>query len=177
MEGERIYSCLYLADAATIAALPPAWEDEREVTSQPAEAQRYADLAVRLQELSAQRAEVLERVQRLRRMREMIAPFEGDDSAEGNPMKSIQENLVTRDGEVEKELNKMRMLLARVGDKVARLKDEEREEARLFREVDEGSEGGDVVKGVEAEEKRKVEDLLERAFKRQKGNDGSSSEI
>lgn len=68
-------------------------------------------------------------------MQELLRPF-------GEPEK-VQENLVTRNGEVEMELERMRMLLARVGGRVGMLgfkdgdsmdldddRDEEEEEGR-----------------------------------------------
>lgn len=113
-------------------------------------------------------------------MKEMLAPFAGEGAGGGadeNGIRSVQENLVTRDGEVEKELNKMRMLLVRVGDKVARLKDEEKEEDSLFREASGGSADGAVMESAEVEERKKVDALLERAFKRQKGDDGLPTDL
>ena len=49
-------------------------------------------------------------------MKGLLAPFE--EAAE-----TVQENLVTRNGEVEAEMQRMRMLLARVGGRVGQLKE------------------------------------------------------
>lgn len=99
----------------------------------------------------------------------MLAPFDTeqnqpDDDAERASSASfagsngVQQNLVTRDGEVEKELERMRMLLVRVGDKVARLKPREgSEDDDLFGERDDDM----MVEDVEVVEKRKVEGLLD----------------
>lgn len=156
------------ADAGVISSLPPAWESEREAAAYPLEAERYAELAGRLRALAARRDETRARVERLRRMRALLAPFgsttndgagAGEDSSFG-PSGGVQENLVTRDGEVEKELERMRMLLVRVGDKVARLKEKE-----AGRDDDDSDLFGDgdamVVDDVEVEERRKVDGLLD----------------
>lgn len=82
------------------------------------ESARYTDLAASLTSLSARRTEALDRVQRLRRIRAALRPFAPDDAPDGA---ALQDNLVTRDGQVEKELEKMRMLLVRVGGRVAAL--------------------------------------------------------
>ena len=76
-----------------------------------------------------------ERVARLRRMRDLLAPFsatgndaDGEDKGEeqdndddNDEGARIQPNLVTRNGEIEKELERMRFLLVRVAGRVARL--------------------------------------------------------
>ncbi|KUI74128.1 Kinetochore protein fta4 [Cytospora mali] len=159
-EGWRAVGADY-ADAGVIASLPPAWESEREVEAYPLEAKRYAELVARLQDLSARRQQAEERVRRLRRMRGLLAPFEMDGEKAGADAATngVQENLVTRDGEVEKELERMRMLLVRVGDKVSRLKGrvgEDEEDEDLFGDGD-----AMIVDDVEVEERRKVEGLLD----------------
>lgn len=156
------------ADAGVISSLPPAWESERQAAAFPLEAERYAELAGRLRGLAARRDEARARVERLRRMRALLAPFDsngtdgagGDEGSSFAPLGGVQENLVTRDGEVEKELERMRMLLVRVGDKVARLKGKE-----AGRDDDDSDLFGDgdamVVDDVEVEERRKVDGLLD----------------
>ncbi|KAH8785681.1 kinetochore Sim4 complex subunit Fta4 [Diaporthe sp. PMI_573] len=155
------------ADGAVISSLPPAWEPERGAAAGPLEAERYAELAGRLRGLVARRDEARARVERLRRMRAVLAPFSGgsdvaeDSSSSGQSGGGVQENLVTRGGEVEKELERMRVLLARVGDKVARLK--EREAGRDDDDDDDLFGDGDamIVDDVEVEERRKVDGLLD----------------
>lgn len=106
-------------------------------------------------------------------MKALLQPFNTEEDAvdpdasaviaggEGSSLmgaKGIQENLVTRDGEVEKELERMRMLLARVGDKVVRLREREGttdSDDDLF-----GDGAAMIVDDVEVEERRKVEGLL-----------------
>ncbi|KAI1116316.1 kinetochore Sim4 complex subunit Fta4 [Nemania sp. NC0429] len=108
-----------------IAALPPTWDVHRprEATDHPPEARRYAELAASLTSLSTRRQEVRQRVERLRRMAALLAPFEANDNDEGEarPRMPVQENLVTRNGEVERELERMRLLLARVRGRIAHL--------------------------------------------------------
>ena len=122
------------------------------------EARRYADLVVHLQSLAARKEEAEARVQRLRRMQGMLAPFQEPRGQEGESSSGgVQENLVTRGGEVEKELERMRMLLARVGDRVARMKDHQAEfEPDKLNDPDHM-----VIDEVEAQERKKVDDLLD----------------
>jgi hypothetical protein len=60
-----------------------------------------------LKDLNERRRELKERVARYKALKEGLAPFE-------NVKENVQENLCTRDGDVEAELQKMRMLMARV---------------------------------------------------------------
>jgi hypothetical protein len=124
------------------------WESEKEVNDLPMEAKRYSELVERLQTLGAQRSQLNEAVTRLQRMRELLEPFSSGD--DGESRRSIQENLITRDGEVEKELERMRMLLARVGGRVGPLVEHS--------VVVAGDEM--LVDDVEVDETRKVDDLL-----------------
>lgn len=73
----------------------------------PEEAQRYAELAAHIKGLNDTRTELREKVARYKALKGKLGPFE-------NSKEDIQENLCTRDGEVEAELQKMRMLMARV---------------------------------------------------------------
>lgn len=61
-------------------------------------------------------------------MQNLLQPFRGhaltdaDAEDDGNPhRKKVQENLVTRNGELEKELERMRVLLVRVAGRVGQL--------------------------------------------------------
>lgn len=76
---------------------------------------RYEELVGRLKRLEGERKEVEGRVGRLRGLRKLLEPFEGAGEC-------VQENLVGRNGEVEQELERMRMLLVRVGGRVVGLK-------------------------------------------------------
>ncbi|KKF94930.1 hypothetical protein CFO_g2709 [Ceratocystis platani] len=161
-----------------ISNLPPTWPSETQAHAFPAESQRYTHLVTSLTNLDAQRAAVLARVQRLRRIRASLAPLqpipskrarshsEGPDTdagpdanadghvaaqgseEDGNEAvrNAIQENLVARNGAMEKELERMRVLLARVGGRVSRLKAESDEE---------------LVLDLREAEKKKVDALLD----------------
>lgn len=136
-----------LTESQAIEELPERWEGERDVEDWPMEAGRYEELVARLRGLNERRGMVQGQVERLRRMRELLEPF-----GEG-----VQDNLVTRDGEVEKELERMRMLLARVGGRVGQLLERRGDESTgdLFGEGD-----GVVVDDVEVEERSKVAELV-----------------
>ena len=86
------------------------------MTDHPMEAKRYADAVEHLASLNDQRKEIKQRVERLRRLQATVDPLKTADGGVG-----IQENLVTRDGDVEKELTRMRMLLIRVAGRVGGL--------------------------------------------------------
>lgn len=101
-------------------------------------------------------------------MKALLEPYSFENNADASATgegasfaaaNGAQENLVQRDGEMEKELERMRMLLVRVGDKVARLKEREGSDDDLF-----GDEDGDamVVDDVDVDERRKVDALWER---------------
>ncbi|GAO15610.1 hypothetical protein UVI_02050420 [Ustilaginoidea virens] len=107
----------FAADDA-IESLPTSWPVEADVKSHPAEAQDYKAIVKRLMQLSERRRQLKLRVQQLRRIDTAIKPLSATDQ---NP---IQDNLVTRGGPVEKELERMRVLLARVTGRVAALSDE-----------------------------------------------------
>ena len=146
------YVCV--ADPAVIASLPLAWDDDSDPS---AETQRYAALAGDLHALAERKQAAAARVARLRRMRALLEPFtasslsgDGGDAGGG-----VQENLVTRNGEVEAELQRMRMLLARVGGRAGMLR-----EQGAGRESSVGSLFSERGEGVD--ERRKVEELLDR---------------
>ncbi|KAI0376860.1 kinetochore Sim4 complex subunit Fta4 [Hypomontagnella monticulosa] len=137
-----------------IASLPSTWDQHSPSQSEahPPEAQRYADLVSSLTSLATRRREARDRLERLRRMRALLAPVSSEpgavDSTEG--INKVQPNLVTRDGDLEKELERMRMLLVRVAARVDRLPD-------LDPEQDEDV----AMEDLEAVERNKVERLLD----------------
>jgi beta-glucosidase-like glycosyl hydrolase len=90
-----------------IIALPETWEDEDEAANSPEQALQYAAKVQQLKELNERRASLRRKVADMKLLKEKLAPFE-------NPKENVQQNLVTKNGEVERELEKMRMLLARV---------------------------------------------------------------
>lgn len=83
------------------------------------ETKRYADAVQQLTELNDQRKQLREQVARLKRLQSIVEPLQTDENGAG-----IQENLLTRNGPVEKELERMRILLARVGGRVLSLPEE-----------------------------------------------------
>ncbi|KAI1455608.1 kinetochore Sim4 complex subunit Fta4 [Annulohypoxylon moriforme] len=167
-----------------IAALPSTWDlhSATQAAAHPAEANRYADLASTLTSLAAQRKEASSRLERLRRMRGLLAPltsFPGSTSIpppsssfsastygapptstsasgagggidEMDGIDKVQPNLVTREGELEKELERMRMLLVRVAARVAQLPDAEPDTSEDA-----------VMEDLEAVERGKVKRLLD----------------
>lgn len=133
-----------IADDKAIESLPSIWPIDKDVTNKPMEAKFYADAISRLTALNDERKEVKRRVERLRRLKSVIDPLQTKDGASG-----IQENLITRNGEVEKELEKMRMLLVRVAGRVGTLP----EATKVKKEEDE-------VKPLSSLRKRGIDDLL-----------------
>lgn len=99
-----------------IEGLPSEWFSTKDVTAYPLEAKRYTDTVQRLTNLNEQRNQLQLKVEKLRRIKATVEPLQTADGGEG-----IQENLVTRNGAVEKELEKMRFLLARVAGRVGQL--------------------------------------------------------
>ncbi|KAF4504114.1 hypothetical protein G6O67_008726 [Ophiocordyceps sinensis] len=106
---------LDLADEAIIEALPPSWPLDKENNDYPMEAKRYVDAASRLARLNQERKMLRQRVERLRSLKASVDPFLTTDGA------GVQENLITRNGPVEVELERMRFLLARVAGRVGEL--------------------------------------------------------
>ncbi|KAI0206577.1 kinetochore Sim4 complex subunit Fta4 [Astrocystis sublimbata] len=166
-----------------ISSLPPTWalHKPREAESHPPEARRYTELTESLTTLSTKRQEALERVTRLRRMAALLAPFESpaEESPDSSSLSqsqnqsaaktTIQDNLVTRNGEIELELERMRLLLARVAGRVAQLpdkngdknnnKNKNKNKKRSASEV-EGEEQQDST-DLDSLERGKVENLLD----------------
>ncbi len=126
-----------------------------------------------------------ERVARLRRMHDLLAPFRDTDgegvggaggeengfgdggSGAAQGRNKVQPNLVTRNGELEKELERMRVLLVRVAGRVARLppdgpggKRNAKGKGRRRGAHEEDEEMADV-QDLDLLERRKVERLLD----------------
>lgn len=147
------------ASDEVISTLPGTWDlhSPSQAESNPPEAQRYADLASSLTSLSARRKEARERLDRLRRMRDLLSPFTspdtngaGDSGGGDTGLQKVQPNLVTRDGEVERELERMRVLLVRVAARVGQLPDPGRD-----------SDGDAAMEDLDAAEQSKVERLVD----------------
>ncbi|KAF7531102.1 hypothetical protein G7054_g9201 [Neopestalotiopsis clavispora] len=139
-ELDELREGIDLTTDEAISSLPPTWDAHRpeQAEADADAAQQYETLQDRLQTLSAQRAETKARVDRLRQMQALLRPFETN----------VQENLVTRNGEIEKELERMRVLLVRVAGRIGQLPDKETDGA------DEIMEDLDVI------ERSKVDALL-----------------
>ncbi|KAE8148941.1 kinetochore complex Fta4 of Sim4 subunit, or CENP-50-domain-containing protein [Aspergillus avenaceus] len=71
----------------------------------------YQELREQLVMLDRQRQQRRRRLDQLRQLQHLLQPFR-------EPQENIQPNLITRDGELVQELEKMRMLVARVGGRV-----------------------------------------------------------
>ena len=80
-------------------------DNEDEATSE--EAAQYAALRSQLLDLTAQRNAAAQKVTQYRQLQILLQPFE-------KPQEIIQPNLVTKDGELSKEMERMRSLLVRV---------------------------------------------------------------
>ncbi|KAK4144157.1 kinetochore Sim4 complex subunit Fta4 [Dichotomopilus funicola] len=164
-----------LANPQIALTLPLEWEDHTTTTTTTTdpspETKHYAALATDLHALADRKTQATARVARLRSLRTLLEPFSSSASSnpnpdsnpdvttseggqdEGNGLGSVQENLVTRNGEVEAELQRMRMLLARVGGRVGLLQEQNADQSR--------DERGEKVGDVEGEERRKVRALLD----------------
>jgi hypothetical protein len=77
-------------------------------------ASQYTQTKTKLEQLHERRAAAQKYLDQVRAFAALIKGFE-------NPVKNIQPNLATRDGELQKELQRMKILMARVGQKVQSL--------------------------------------------------------
>ncbi|MCJ1391983.1 hypothetical protein MMC18_004850 [Xylographa bjoerkii] len=106
-----------LREDGAIGALPDEWpEEEGEAADESgleafAEAARYKQLRARLVALSEARAAQRVKLAQAEQLRELLRPFE-------RARENVQPNLVTRDGELARELERMKVLMARVGGKI-----------------------------------------------------------
>ncbi|KUL88640.1 hypothetical protein ZTR_05112 [Talaromyces verruculosus] len=77
----------------------------------PEEKERYKLLYERLVALDNRRQEKQKQLAQYKQLEALLEPFK-------NPQENIQPNLLTRDGELVREIDKMRMLVARVAGRV-----------------------------------------------------------
>jgi hypothetical protein len=89
-----------------IEGLPEGWGEEAE-ERKPEEAARYREVREQLVELSERRRVARERLEEYRTAKRLLEAFRGEEAG-------LQDNLVTKNGEVERELERMRMLMLRV---------------------------------------------------------------
>lgn len=109
----------WLGRDKVIEELPETWSEEAEARA-PEKAARYTELQARLKELNERRKEKKEMVERYKALKDLLVPFgEGGD---------VQGNLVTKKGEVETEMERMKLLMVRVQRAVQGLAEKEGEE-------------------------------------------------
>ncbi|KAH7419862.1 kinetochore Sim4 complex subunit Fta4 [Cadophora sp. MPI-SDFR-AT-0126] len=92
-------------DESVIEQLPEEWSENASTTS-PEQAAKFTELSQKLTALNEQRRLAKARLERYKQFKEMVGCL-GEDAG-------VQDNLVTRNGEVEVELEKMRRLMMRV---------------------------------------------------------------
>jgi hypothetical protein len=117
----RYISSAPLTPCRTIKSLPEDYSDlyihpDAASNLSEAEAARYRTLYDRLTSLAEQRDQQQQRLARYKQLQTLLEPF-------ANAQENIQPNLVTRDGELGRELERMRILLARVTGRVEEMKD------------------------------------------------------
>ncbi|EEQ34231.1 hypothetical protein McanMca71_005020 [Microsporum canis] len=100
-----------LTNTRNISRLPDEWPEEG---MSEEDKSRYDLLRERLIKLDAERKRREDRLLQYKRLKGLLEPFE-------DPLNTIQPNLATRDGELGAELDRMRMLLAKVASKVGRI--------------------------------------------------------
>lgn len=76
---------------------------------------RYQQLRQKLVDYDQKRQQRQQHFEQLRYLQRLLEPYQ-------DSQKDIQPNLITRDGELVQELEKMRMLVARVGGRIAQQK-------------------------------------------------------
>ena len=106
-----------------IASLPESYNDlhllpSPSPSSDHEASARYRELLSRLTALAARRDVETSKFARYKQLQTLLEPFT-------NPQENIQPNLVTRDGELGKELEKMRVLLARVTGRIGEMKEKD----------------------------------------------------
>ncbi|KAJ9496306.1 hypothetical protein H2202_008264 [Exophiala xenobiotica] len=104
-----------LTDTSTIGNLPEDYDDlalhpDHETNAK--EAEMYTRLRQDLLDLSQARDALKQKMAKYKSLQRLMEPL-------GNPQVNIQPNLITKDGELSKELERMRVLLARVTGKVS----------------------------------------------------------
>lgn len=80
-------------------------------TGAKSQTRRYKQLQARLSALNEQRQAQQKKLAQYKHLQSLLEPFR-------NPQENIQPNLVTKDGELSKELDRMKLLMARMGEKV-----------------------------------------------------------
>ena len=101
-----------LTSSTTIAGLPEELHqcmlyDISDISLSSSQAEEYQQSRLQLQQLSQQRDATRQKLQRYQKMQELLKPFE-------NAQENVQPNLVGKDGEMAREMERMRGLVARV---------------------------------------------------------------
>ncbi|EEQ86964.1 uncharacterized protein BDCG_02084 [Blastomyces dermatitidis ER-3] len=100
-----------LTNSRSIARLPKQWREDADIDED--DKLRYEQLYQRLLELDNQRKKQQERLAQYKQLAELLEPFK-------DPQMNIQPNLVTRDSPLGQEIDRMRMLVAKVTSRVSR---------------------------------------------------------
>ncbi|KAL2364903.1 hypothetical protein RJZ56_002165 [Blastomyces dermatitidis] len=100
-----------LTNSRSIARLPKQWREDADIDED--DKLRYERLYQRLLELDNQRKKQQERLAQYKQLAELLEPFK-------DPQMNIQPNLVTRDSPLGQEIDRMRMLVAKVTSRVGR---------------------------------------------------------
>jgi hypothetical protein len=112
-----------LTSSEVIEGLPEQLQDlqihRTDQTPSDAETTRYAILRKRLLDAARRRDTQKKRMEGYRALQEVLEPLEGS-------RENVQPNLVTRDGELGRELDRMRVLCARVASGVGEVQGEEK---------------------------------------------------
>ena len=103
-----------LTDSRAVQTVPEEYEDlfsHPDHERQEHEAERYTQLRLELLESSQKRDALKKRLAKYEQLRKLIEPL-------NEPQKNVQPNLVVKDGELSRELDRMRVLLARVAGRM-----------------------------------------------------------
>lgn len=93
-------------------------------------------------------------------MKGLLQPFDGGATQDESGGSNVQQNLVTRNGDVEKELERMRMLLVRVSGRLAQLPPPGARRQGEDVTMDDGDGGDEAVEDLDVVERNKVDALL-----------------
>lgn len=113
---------------SNISNLPEQWSDEA-ATLAPEQAAKFQSLQQRLTELNEKRKSAKERLEQYKAAKKLLEPFEDIET-------SVQENVVTKNGEIEMELERSRMLMLRVERGISGLDDRDEDDMELDLEQD-----------------------------------------
>jgi uncharacterized coiled-coil DUF342 family protein len=107
-----------LTEPSTIRGLPETMEElglHPDFEAGEDEQNRYTILRAELASLSEEREALRKKLAQYRKLRDLMAPLQ-------QPLEQVQPNLVTRDGELGQELERTKVLLARIAGQVGELR-------------------------------------------------------